>query len=58
MSEKKMIKWIISRVTMVKLGKSFWDKVAQKPVYYWRDCYFDVYMASSRWGLRVKMNNL
>lgn len=53
-----MIKWMISRFTMVKLGKSFWDHVAQQPVYYWRDCYFDVYMASSRWGLRVKMNNL
>ncbi len=43
---------------MVKLGKSFWDYVEQKPVYYWRDCYFDVYIASCRWGLRVKMNGL
>lgn len=43
---------------MVKLGQSFWDSVEHKPVYYWRDCYFDRYMASSRWGFRVKLESL
>lgn len=53
-----MIKWIISRLTMVKLNKAFYDHIEEKPVYYWRDYYFDRYMASSRWGFRVKLNNL
>lgn len=49
-----MIKLLISRITMVKLDKSFWDPIGQKPIYYWRDCYFQIYIASSKWGLRVK----
>lgn len=53
-----MIKWIISRLTMVKLGEAFYDKIEDKPVYYWRDYYFDRYMATSRWGFRVKLNSL
>ena len=53
-----MIKNLISRLTMVKLGKSFWDSVEQQPVYYWRDCYFDRYMATSRWGFRIKLESL
>jgi hypothetical protein len=40
---------------MVRLGKSFWDYIDHKAVYYWRDCYFETYVASSRWGFRVKL---
>ena len=58
MSEKKMIKWIISRLTMVRLGEAFYDKVQDRQVYYWKDYYFDRYTAASRWGFRVKLNNL
>lgn len=43
---------------MVKLGSAFYDKVEERPVYYWRDCYFDRYMATSRWGFRVKLDSL
>ena len=53
-----MIKWIISRLTMVKLGEAFYDKIEGKQVYYWRDYYFDRYTATSRWGFRVKLNSL
>ena len=53
-----MIKNLISRLTMVKLGSAFYDKVQDKPVYYWRDYYFDRYMASSRWGFRIKLESL
>jgi hypothetical protein len=51
-----MIKNIVSRLTMVKTGKSFNDHVVSKPVYYWTDYYFDQYLASSRWGFRVKID--
>jgi len=50
-----MIKNIISRLTMVKLDKSFWDGISKKPVYYWQDCYFDIYLASNRFGDRIKI---
>ena len=53
-----MMKNLISRLTMVKLGQSFYDKVQDKPVYYWRDYYFDRYMATSRWGFRIKLESL
>ena len=51
-----MIKSIISRLTMVKTSeKGFWDGISNEPVYYWQDYYFDVYMACSRWGCRIKI---
>jgi hypothetical protein len=41
---------------MVKTSeKGFWDGISDKPVYYWKDYYFDVYMACSRWGCRIKI---
>lgn len=54
-----MIKNIISRLTMVKIpNEGFWDSINRKKVYYWQDCYFDCYMASSRFGTRIKINRL
>ena len=51
-----MIKNIISRWTMVKTPRvGFYDSVKVKMVYYWQDCYFKQYMASSRWGFRIKL---
>jgi hypothetical protein len=51
-----MIKNLISRWTMVKLTRTpFYDKVAGKMVYYWQDCYFEQYMAASRWSYRIKL---
>lgn len=51
-----MIKNLISRWTMVQLTRAgFYDGIAGKMVYYWQDCYFEQYMASSRWGFRIKL---
>lgn len=50
-----MIKNLISRWTMVKLTRTpFYDNTGDM-VYYWQDCYFQQYMASSRWGFRIKL---
>ena len=52
-----MIKNLISRWTMVKTTRApFYDKVGGKMIYYWQDCYFETYMAASRWGYRIKLN--
>ena len=52
-----MIKNLISRWTMVKTTRSpFWDKVAGEKIYYWQDCYFEQYIAASRWSYRIKLN--
>ena len=54
-----MIKNIISRLTRIKTPtEGFLDGVSNKKVYYWKDYYFDVYMATSRFGNRVKINTL
>ena len=50
-----MIKNIISRITMVKTGRSFYDAIEKRNVYYWQDYYFNVYLSYSRWGRRVKL---
>lgn len=52
-----MIKEFISRVTMVKSNKNgFYDNIAKCNVYIWQDYYFDEYLATSRWGMRIKLN--
>ena len=53
-----MIKNIISRLTMVKVGNENYDPYQQINVYYWQDCYFDVYLANNRFGNRIKINTL
>lgn len=53
-----MIKNIISRLTMVRKSQANYDFINSKQVYYWQDCYFDCYMATSRFGSRVKINTL
>jgi limonene-1,2-epoxide hydrolase len=51
-----MIKELISRLTMAKTNEEgIWDGVSDKKIYYWQDYYFNIYMASSRWGYRVKI---
>ena len=53
---RKMIKNLISRFTMVKTTREgFWDSIANQKIYYWQDCYFDEYMAASRWSYRIKL---
>ena len=51
-----MIKSIISRFTMVKETQLFVDRVNGKPVYRYRDYYFQLWMAQSKWGFRTRMN--
>jgi hypothetical protein len=52
-----MIKNLISRWTMVKTPREgFIDWAAGKKIYYWQDCYFEEYMAASRWSYRIKLN--
>lgn len=52
-----MIKNLISRWTMVKTTRTpFYDAIAGEMVHYWQDCYFETYMAASRWGYRIKLN--
>lgn len=52
-----MIKNLISRWTMVKTTREgFWDSIANQKIYYWQDCYFEQYMAASRWSYRIKLN--
>lgn len=51
-----MIKNIISRFTMVKTKEDgFWDGISNKKVYYWQDYYFNIYLACSKFGPRVKI---
>jgi hypothetical protein len=35
----------------------FVDEVNNKPVYEWRDCYSQLFMAQSKLGFRVKKSN-
>lgn len=52
-----MIKELISRLTMIKTNRAhMYDGIARENIYYWQDYYFDIYIASSRWGCRVKIN--
>lgn len=48
--------WIKSRWTMRKTGNSFYDSIGGEVIYQWVDCYSDVWLAGSRWGFRVKIN--
>jgi hypothetical protein len=50
------MKWLKSRFTMKKTGNSFYDSIGGEVIYQWQDCYNDVWMAGSRWGFRVKIN--
>jgi hypothetical protein len=53
-----MIKNIISRLTMVKVDNGTFDHYKQINMYYWQDCYFNVYLASNRFSKRIKINTL
>lgn len=53
-----MIKEIISRITMKKTSIGFYDYIEDVTVYYWQDYYFDIYLASNRFGSRIKINKL
>lgn len=51
-----MIKSLKSRFTMKQTGEYFIDIVSINPVFYWVDCYDEMWMAERRWGVRVKSN--
>ena len=46
-----MFKWIKSRATMKRTGFAFTDIVSGKPVYYYKDCYKQEWMANSKWSI-------
>jgi len=50
---KAVIRYIKSRLSMKKTGKTFYDKVQNHTVYFWTDCYGDTYMAFNKFGFRV-----
>jgi len=51
----KIIKVIISRLTMVRNQTLFWDKVSRKVVSEYIDYYGNKWMAQSRVGMRVEL---
>ena len=51
-----MIKELISRLTMVKTGRaSTNDLISGRRLSYYQDCYFQVFLAESRWGFRMRI---
>lgn len=50
-----MVKTLYSRWTMEKTGQSFIDSESWGVVYYWKDCYGNVWIAENKWGWRVKL---
>jgi len=51
-----MIRKLISRLTMVKSGIVIYDSIIKKELCHWTDCYFDEYIAISRFSKRIKIN--
>ena len=55
--EWKMLKSLKSYLTLKRTGYAFTDAVDGSPVYYYKDCYGDVWLKNSRWGtFKVKAN--
>jgi hypothetical protein len=46
-----MIRSIKSYLSLKRIGYAFTDTVDGRGVYYYRDCYGDIWMKNSRWGL-------
>jgi L-arabinose isomerase len=53
-----MNNWLKSRWSMKQTGNSFRDIVTGDSVRDWVDCYGDKWMAVSKWGFRVKINEI
>lgn len=52
-----MLKSLKSYFSLVKTGYAFTDTIAGKPIHYYKDCFGDVWLKESRWGLfKVKAN--
>ena len=45
-----MIKKIKSYLSLKRTAYAFTDSVSGKAVYYYEDCYGDIWMKDSRWG--------
>jgi hypothetical protein len=50
------MRWLKSRWSMRNTGNAFRDTISWNQVYRWVDCYGDEWLAESRWGFRVKLN--
>ena len=44
------MKALRSYLTLKRIGVAFYDPIEHLPVYYYKDCYGDVYMKNSRWS--------
>lgn len=52
-----MIRALRSYFSLVRTGYAFTDTVDGRGVHYYKDCFGDVYLKNSRWGLfKVKAN--
>lgn len=45
-----MYKHIKSYLSLERIGYAFGDSVSGKSVYYYRDCYGDIWMKDNRWS--------
>jgi hypothetical protein len=51
-----MIKEFISRLTMVKTDRvGTYDLISGRSLSYYQDCYFQLFLAESRWGYRMRI---
>lgn len=46
-----MLKMIKSYLSLKRIAYAFTDSVSGKAVYYYEDCYGDVYLKDNRWSL-------
>ena len=53
-----MFRWIKSRLTMKKVKRLFVDMHDLKAVNEYVDCYGDIFMAQSKFGLRINITDL
>ena len=51
-----MIKNLISRLTMVLINRKPAEEMfTNKKLGYYQDCYFQLFLAESRWGYRIRI---
>lgn len=51
-----MIKELISRLTMVKTDRACtYDLISGRRLSYYQDYYFQIFLAESRWGYRMRI---
>jgi hypothetical protein len=54
----KFFIWVMSRISMKRIHFLFMDKVNHKAVHLYRDCFFNEYLAQSKYGHRILRKQL